>query len=409
MQATAVKVSDILIVGGGPVGLMLALGLAKQGFAIGLLEANPAMTMQSASEQSSNAFDGRVLALSYGSIKVLQQLGVWASIKPFATAIEHVHVSQKGYLGITTLHAEEMGVSALGYSVQGRDLGRVLWQAVCEQVEQIQLLSNAKLLHFEQNEAGVEAQVQIGDQVHLATTQFLIGADGTQSQVRQGLGIELLSKDYEAVAILAQIQTAEPAMGWSYERFTQEGPVAILPMQERWHKAVMVCPKAQLPSLMSLDDAAFLARFTEKMGARMGGFVGISPRLAYPLHESYVQQIYQGRVLLMGNAAHTQHPVAAQGLNLGIRDVAVFLQQIAALNLAPKQAIKSVVEQHFLHAYAEQRQPDHQRVLGMTDGLIDLFQHSSPLVGHLRGIGLMAMQALPPIKKRFARFAMGKA
>lgn len=403
------KNSDTIIVGGGPVGLMLALGLSQQGFHVQLLEAQPPSENFDEISKAS-AFDGRVLALSFGSIEVLQSLGIWQALKPFATAIEHVHVSQKGYLGITTIHAQEMGVNALGFSVQGRDLGRVLWQAVQGQ-SGIEVLAPAKLLDFNEDESQaypVIAQVEQNDERIELQAKLIVGADGTNSMVRQTLGLALQEKSYGAYAVLAQIETEQHPYGWSYERFTVDGPVALLPMQGHQHKAVMVVPKDQLDEVMALDDKSYLQRFATKMGERLGAFIATSPRLAYPLKETYVENFTQGRALLLGNAAHTQHPVAAQGLNLGIRDINVLLQQIEHLNLPSEQAITRVATPEFLQHYAELRQPDHQKVMGMTDSLIDLFQHKSPMVGHLRGLGLMALQALPMAKRRFSRFAMGK-
>lgn len=403
------KNSDTIIVGGGPVGLLLALGLCRQGVSVQLLEAQPPESVNR-NEKSDSAFDGRVLALSFGSVEVLQKLGVWQSLKPFATAIEHVHVSQKGYMGMTTIHAQEMGVNALGFSVKGRDLGRVLWQAVTAQ-SAISVLAPAKLLSFTEDNAEaypVCARVEKEGAALSLHSKLIVGADGTHSMVRQTLGLALQQKSYGAFAVLAQIETEQHPQGWSYERFTLDGPVALLPMQGHQHKAVMVVPEEQLEEVMALDDKAYLQKFSSKMGERLGSFVATSPRLAYPLKETYVENVTKGRALLLGNAAHTQHPVAAQGLNLGIRDIDVLLRQINELNVPVEQAIDVLASTHFLEKYAKLRQPDHQKVMGMTDSLIDLFQHSSPLVGHLRGLGLMAMQALPMAKKRFSRFAMGK-
>lgn len=408
-EQTVQGASQIMIVGGGPVGLLLSLGLARQGFSVQLLESQPPTQQKNTdTEKTENAFDGRVLALSFGSIEILQELGVWQALKPFATPIEHVHVSQKGFMGITTIDADEMNVNALGFSVQGRDLGQVLWQTVQEHKERIEVLAPAKLEDFTEDQDGIQAQVSIDGDVKSFKVQLLIGADGTDSQVRKSLGLPLQKKSYGAHAILAQIETAEHPRGWSYERFTTEGPVALLPMHGHFHKAVLVCPDEKLKDVMALDDQAYLRLFSEKMGDRLGGFVSVSKRLAYPLQETYVENFTRGRALLLGNAAHTQHPVAAQGLNLGIRDIAVFLGEVAKQGVG-STAVESISQPEFLQHYAELRQPDHKKVMGMTDSLIDIFQHKSALVGHLRGLGLMAMQALPGAKRRFSRFAMGKS
>lgn len=387
---------DAFISGGGPVGLMLALGLARKGFEVVLAEAyEPSETQQ----QKQGSFDGRVLALSHGSRQALEKLQLWESLKPFITDIEHVHVSQKGYLGVTKLHAQEVGVPALGYSIQSSDLGQVLWQTVRKQAN-LHLLCPAKLTGFTEEAEEVLAEVvtESGETLQVQA-KLMVGADGTDSKVRRILNLDIEQKSYHAFGVIAQIETEQAPCGWSYERFTEEGPVALLPMKGHFHKAVLVCPEDQVESVMALNDAAFIELFASKMGERLGAFTQVSPRVCYPLKETYVPQMQSGRAVLMGNASHTQHPVAAQGLNLGIRDVDDFLE-----GLEPQQDLGA---EAYLQAYAQRRKSDHERVMGLTDSLIQVFQHSSPVVGHLRGIGLMAMQALPGLKRRFARFAMG--
>lgn len=412
------KQTDFLIAGGGPVGLILAIGLAKNGFKVVVAEKQQPDFSQRL-EQTQAGFDGRVLALSYGSMQLLESIGLAESLSQKLTKIQKIHVSQKGFLGVTTMSAEELAVPALGYSIQGWDLGQILWQHAA-QLENIDLLANTQIESFTQiksiEHSGASTAGQayaVTARLHSANTpleiqcRMLIGADGTDSQVRQGLGIELHTKEYEAFGILSRIESREHPHGLAFERFTQSGPMALLPMHGHFHKAVWVCPKEQKDAILALDDEAFLEAFAERMGERFGGFVSVSQRLAYPLKETSLSRISEGAVLLMGNAAHTQHPVAAQGLNLGIADIAEFLEVFTPnhrpVEMSDLQFVHKLVEN-----YALQRQAHHQKVMGMTDGLIGLFGHASPVVGHLRGLGLMAMQALPFAKKRFAKFAMGK-
>ncbi len=402
--------SDVVIAGGGPVGLMLALGLAQQSQKVLLAEAFIPV------ENAPNSFDGRVLALSHGSMLVLESLGVWHDLIPFVTDIEHIHVSQKGYLGITTLHAEEVDVPALGYSIQSSDLGRILWQHV-NQNSNIQVLCPARVVGFEMQPEFVCVQITVDSTqdadsaVIEVEAQLIVGADGTNSQVRKILQLPLEEKSYHAFGVLAQIETENHPNNWSFERFTEEGPVALLPMKGHTHKAVLVCSETEVEHIKGLNDSEFITLFASKMGERLGAFTHVSPRVVYPLKETYVPQMTKGRALLMGNASHTQHPVAAQGLNLGIQDIDVFLNQL-------ERRIKEVSTEanaqsfdlglsEFLTDYAARRKPAHEKVMGLTDGLIQIFQHRSPVVGHLRGLGLMAMQAMPTVKRRFARFAMG--
>ncbi|HID00143.1 MAG TPA: ubiquinone biosynthesis protein [Piscirickettsiaceae bacterium] len=385
---------DLMICGGGPVGLTLALGAARLGLQVALIERSA--PLEPAAEQGS--FDGRMLALNLGSQQLLSALGIWSVLAPKTTAIEHVHVSQQGHLGVVTLHADQLGVPALGYSVLGRDLGQVLQQLV-QAESRIQVFQPARLSAFEQDDQGVAALIHTETGEQRLRGRLLVGADGTQSTVRSLLGWPLQEKDYHSYAILAQVETWYPHKGWSFERFTAEGPVALLPFGTHQHKAVYVCPATQLDRLMALDDASWLAAFTRKMGPRFGGFRATSPRLAYPLKEAYVPRVATGRVALLGNASHTQHPVAAQGLNLGLRDVADYL--------AGLETAQALDQPDWLEAFEAKRQADHQAVMGMTDSLVSLFQLPQPLAGHLRGLGLMALEVMPRLKRRLAHFSMG--
>lgn len=392
--------ANVFISGGGPVGLMLALGLAKFNKKTVLAEPYPVHDAM-LEEQSKNSFDGRVLALSKGSQLFLQSLGLWLDLQPYCTPIEHIHVSQKGYLGITTLHAHEVDEDALGFSIQSSDLGKVLWQAVLAN-ENIKVLTPAKLKFFEQQADQVHGLVEsVEEQSHIiaeVNAQLIVGADGTQSTVRELLKLPIEEHLYDAFGFLAQIETEFHPHGWAYERFTKDGPVALLPMHEHFHKAVMICPKENVEQIKKLSDEDYIALFAEKMGERLGRFTKVSERIVYPLKETYVPQMTAERAVLMGNASHTQHPVAAQGLNLGIRDIQEFLEMSVGF--------EDLGDNLFLSEYAKRREPDHKKVMGLTDTLIQVFQHKSPMVGHLRGLGMMAMQAMPSLKKRFSKFAM---
>ncbi len=390
MDGATLEQVDAVIAGGGPVGLTLALGLAQQGCRVTVLE------KVEPKPGALNSFDGRVLALSEGSRLILQQLGVWTALLSHLTPIKHIHVSQQGYLGLTLIHAHEMNVMALGYSIRAEALGAVLWQAVRAQVN-IDIRCPARLLGFVQNEETVLVDFEQQGQRAQLQAKLILGADGTDSQVRQSLNWPLVQKSYRAWAILAQVDTYEPHEHWAFERFTSQGPVALLPLSTHSHKLVYVAPEAEYEDLLAMSDVDFVAAFTRKMGARFGGFHQLSARVAYPLTETYVERVAEGRAVLLGNASHTQHPVAAQGLNLGLRDVASLLAGLQNHGLN---------DVGWLVQYERERQQDHRQVMGLTDGLIRVFEHPSPLVGHLRGVAMMALQAMPGLKRRLAHFSM---
>ena len=391
---------DAVIIGAGPVGLILAIGLAKQGKSVAIIERE--------TTQQSPSFDGRVLALTHGSMLVLHRLKLWEKLEQYTTEIKHVHVSQKGYLGLTQIHAKEMNVDALGYSVTSADLGSVLWKAA-QQQDNIKIITEATLDSFALQNGKVSVNISLCSHAlntseqekdfQTLSCQLIIGADGTSSKVREILGISVSKKSYDAFGVIAKIETEENPQGWSYERFTAEGPVALLPMGGHFHKAVMVVPAKKMAEVKQYSDDEFIDVFAEKMGERLGAFLSVSNRVSYPLIESYAEKMVAERALLIGNASHTQHPVAAQGLNLGISDIAVFLE------LVVKQ--DDLGNLKTLQAYEQQRQPEHEKIMGFTDSLIQIFETKSSVVGHLRGVGLMAMASMPTTRKKLAKMAMG--
>ncbi len=394
--------SKVFISGGGPVGLILAIGLSQLGAEVILAEKNlpDEMNLVNSNKSPDSSFDGRVIALTYGSKLILEKLGVWEQIYPFTTKIKSVHVSQKGFLGITHLHAKEVDLPALGYSITASDLGKVLWQRV-QSYQQIQVLCPANLESLEMTDNQANLSVSVEGQLQKFTVDLVVGADGTQSTVRQLLDLEMTVKDYHAVGVIAKIETELSPNNWAYERFTKEGAVALLPMGGNFSKAVLVCPKEQVEHVKTLGDEAFMQLFASKMGERLGRFTQVSERVFYPLQETYVPQMTKGRAVLMGNASHTQHPVAAQGLNLGIVDIQAFL------DLSESLLVQNLGDTEFLQTYAKQRHQHHQQIMGLTDSLIEIFQAKSPVIGHARGIGLMAMQTFSPLRKRFAKISMG--
>lgn len=388
---------DAMIVGAGPVGLTLALALARRSYRVLLVEKGAA--------GEGPSFDARVLALTWASKEFLAKEGLWDSLKPFTTDILHVHVSQKGYMGLTQLHADEMKVPALGFSILASDLGRVLWEAA-HAAENITVWADTELVTLQNDADRVTAELKNAQGQHSVQVPLLVGADGTQSKVRQTLQLPLHEKAYEAVGVIAKIDTEHPHQGWSFERFTSEGPVALLPMAESSHKAVMVVPAEKKAWAENLSDEAFITAFTEKMGERFGRILSVSPREMYPLKETYVDTMVKGRTVLMGNASHTQHPVAAQGLNLGLADIAAFLNTAVDEHDSVNPSLDLGAPEPLNH-YAHTQQAHHKTIMGLTDGLIQIFQAPSPVVGHLRGLGLMAMEALPSLRKRFSKIGMG--
>ncbi|KUJ72981.1 FAD-dependent monooxygenase [Thiomicrospira sp. WB1] len=394
MAKTDANIYDAVIIGGGPVGLIVALALADLG-RVALVERTPIK------EAKGNGFDGRVLALTHASVEFLATVGLKESLEPYLTAIKGVHVSQKGYLGLTRMTAEEMRVPALGYSIQGRDLGQVLWEAVTQSAS-IEVCCPNELQAVQPGEHEVVCELKDGMSLK---TRLLIGADGTESKVRRLYDLPIERKTYDAMAVITQLYFDQPHQGWAYERFTSTGPMALLPMEgDQGHsaKAVWVMPPEQWARMQKASDAVYLTAFAERMGERFGRYTATSQRLAYPLAETLCPALTAQRMVLMGNAAHTQHPVAAQGLNLGIDDVQAWRDIVQTLSSSDWGQGEA------LALYASGRKQRYQRIMGLTDSLIDWFQRPSSVLGHARGLGLMAMEAVGPLRRRLASLAMGR-
>ena len=395
---------DVLIVGGGMVGASLAVSLKDLPIRIGLVEAYPF------EEPQQPAYDDRAIALSYGSSQILQGMGVWSSIKAETTAIDSIHVSDRGHFGATRLTAQKQQVPALGYLIQSRDYGTVLQQALEQsnvtliqpaQVEFIEELDEALAVSITQK-MDVDSSSELES---VLSTKLLVACDGANSKVRAMAGIDVDQHDYQQVAIIANISTEKPHNNQAFERFTDQGPIALLPMSENRSSLVWTLNTENYEAIMALDDAKFLQELGKVFGYRLGRFTKAGKRSAFPLKLSSAQQLTANRVAVIGNAAHALHPVAGQGLNLALRDVADLAGQIAEAVVQERD----VGDPTLLNAYAALRKGDTSQTIRYTDSLIKLFSNNQFLLGHARAAGLMLVDRLPPFRKLLAKQSMGLA
>jgi 2-octaprenyl-6-methoxyphenol hydroxylase len=366
----------VAIVGGGPVGLALALMLRRAGIACKVLDARPAGAADK---------DRRVLALSHGSRQILERLGTWQPIG--ATPIEAIHVSQQGSLGRTLLRAGEAGVPALGYVAEAGALWASLAQA-CTQ-------ANVAIRHglrVTGTEAGTDRAL-----LHCAApkggedipAQLIAWAEGAVSGED-----DVVRRDYGQQAIVATVQTREPPAGIAYERFTADGPVALLPLGDRY-ALVWTVPAAESAALLALDECAFLSRLHDIFSGRLD-FSRAGERTAFPLGLRYRKTPVSERTVWLGNAAQTLHPVAGQGFNLALRDVT---QLARLLQENPSDCGNAAL----LARYAAARQFDRRGTIGFTDGLVRIFGLRDELSSHARGAGLLACDLLPATRRFLAR------
>ena len=383
---------DVAIVGGGLVGATLALALAPTRRSVLLIEAVPP---ESTGQPS---FDDRCSALGNGSRRVLEMLGVWPQLRPAATPIRGIQVSDAGHFGAARLESAELGLEAFGYVVPNRSIGAALWRAlepapiarrVGARVGRVTLAADAARLDV-LDAAGAVEHVE---------ARLVVAADGAHSQVRAAAGIDAYVQDYHQVAVIANLEAERRSGSIAHERFTPTGPLVLLPLADGRYAVVWTLAPERARHLLASPESGFVAALQAALGWRVGRVVTVGRRAAYPLALRRAQALTGLRAVLVGNAAQTLHPVAAQGYNLGLRDAAALAERLA---IAADPGAEAV-----LAGYAQSRAPDRRGMIAFTDGLVKLFGlESAPLAG-LRSLGLVAFDLLPPAKRALARLSWG--
>lgn len=386
---------DVIIVGGGMVGASLALALQPLQLKVALIEA------VAFGSRSQPAYDDRSVALSYGSSRIYQGMGIWKELQAKLAPIKQIHVSDRGYFGVTRLSAEQEAVPALGYVVESRVLGQVLFNALTG--SQLEIISPATVYELEQQVDYVEVKLERQGVVESLQAKLLVIADGAKSPLREQLGIAVKQRDYQQTAIIANVSTDQPVQGIAYERFTSSGPLALLPMTEERYSLVWTHKTSEVEASLSLSDAEFLQKLQQTFGYRQGRFIKAGKRSSYPLSLIKSAAEVQGRAVLIGNASHTLHPVAGQGLNLALRDVAS-LSDLLAMQAQQHHDCGSAA---MLATYQAARQADYKSVLGYTDSLVRLFSNDFPPLGHARAGGLLAVDRIAPLRKLLTQQSMG--
>ena len=387
---------DVIIVGGGMVGASLAIALAALPLRIAVIEAfDP---RQRGVPQPS--YDDRSTAIANGSRQILETIDVWADLAQDATAISDIHISDRGHFGISRINAEEENVPALGYVVPNRAIGRSLWAALAS-FENIRLFCPARLKSLENEGDLVQVEVtdEDGNTVNLQG-RLLVGADGARSVVREILGIDATVRDYGQTAIISNVTTEKPHRNVAYERFTANGPMAVLPMSEGRSALVWTVPCAQAEEILQMSDRQILRRLQELFGYRLGHWQKIGSRVSYPLSMTKSKEQTRHRVAIIGNAAHGLHPIAGQGFNLSLRDVAGLAEVIASAD--------DPGDQRALEKYRRWRAADQARVMSFTDALVRVFGNPLSSVRVVRNLGLLMFDLLPGGKSLLARHTMGR-
>lgn len=390
---------DIVIAGGGMVGTCLALALAPLGLRVAMVEA----IARSASAQPS--FDDRSTALSRSSQRMFTAMGLWDAVAAAATPIRKIHVSDKGRFGFSHIDAKEQGVEALGYVVINRVLGGVI-QASLAECQGVDVICPARITAAEPFADNIQVSIEGDGAPSTLSAKLLVAADGARSAVRDMLGIGVQHKSYEQRAIIGNLETERPHENRAFERFTESGPVAMLPIADDRTAFVWILGSEQAGAEMSKDDVAFTASLQEAFGLRLGEFSRVGKRASYPLTLSRASGLVARRSVVIGNAAHGLHPVAAQGFNLGLRDVAALTDCIFDAQSKPEFDAGAAV---LLEHYADWRRDDQSKLVRFTDGIVRLFGNTTPPLRALRNVGMLGFDLVPGVRKQFARHTMGLA
>jgi 2-octaprenyl-6-methoxyphenol hydroxylase len=390
---------DVAIAGGGMVGASLAVALAPLGLRIALIEAVPH------GDASQPSFDERTTALSNGSRRILEALGVWSGVSSLATPIRKIHVSDQGRFGFARIDAAEQGLTAMGYVVPNRALGTALWSRLQAHAN-VHVHCPAQVSRIQGGAHAVTLEIAQGEGSARLDAKLVVAADGVQSAVRSAFGVDAQSRDYEQTAVITTVLPQRFHDHVAYERFTGSGPLALLPLEDGRCTLVLTLNRATAESAMAWSDEEFLAEVQRRFGFRLGRFLKVGRRVPYPLSLSRAERTSAERCVIVGNAAQGLHPVAGMGFNLGLRDVASLAELIAERRREPRFDAGAA---GLRAEYDAWRAADRAGVIAFTDGLVRMFANPSSVVRRLRNVGLLAFDLLPPAKAALSRLSSGAA
>ncbi|MCO8093684.1 2-octaprenyl-6-methoxyphenyl hydroxylase [Acinetobacter lwoffii] len=396
---------EVIIVGGGMVGLSLALMLAKINIAVKLLEAikYPNYDDENLAPYHSS-FDARNSALSRRSVQIYQELGLWNALQEHATPILEVNITEQGSFGKARLKAEQEKVESFGQVIENAWLGRVLLTQVKKE-PLIELIDGVQVTSLIQDTDFAYIEAQRGESSLKLQSKLVIAADGRDSFCRKALGIGASEHDYDQVAIVTTVQTSKPHAHVGFERFSHLGPLALLPLPGEYRRSVVWPVKKGTEGewLGDENDQHFLDALQETYGDRAGKFQKTGKRFSFPLSQVLAEKQAVGRVVLMGNAAHTIHPVAGQGFNLCMRDAHVLVRYLKEQQAQGADLGDAAI----LQDYEKSRLSDQQRVIKFCDSVVRGFSNQNPFLKLIRNTGLIAFDTIPGIKPLVANYAMG--
>jgi|TARA_R110001592_G_scaffold27251_2_gene100994 2-octaprenyl-6-methoxyphenol hydroxylase len=386
------KQFDVVVIGGGLAGASCALSVAKTNPAlnIAVVEANQV------TGDYHPSFDDRSIALAQQSVEYLQSLNLFEQNAPYTAVIKKVSVSDRGHFGKAHINCDEFAKPSLGYVVEVNPFGRALHLRLTQ--SNITLLCPDSVIAIEQTLHSNTLTLQSGEQLSAA---LLVIADGAQSPTRNLLELGFNTQPYEQGAIIANVEVAGGHNNHAFERFTQSGPMALLPMSNNRYSLVWCMSQDQVEQHMALNEQDFISALQSAFGYRGGQFTKVGMRTSYPLVYGQVESLTAHRTVVIGNAAHAIHPIAGQGFNLGLRDVQVLSNLIA-------NSQHGLGSYAFTREYSKKRSDDIKTVMSLTDALVRLFSNSSRVLALGRSIGLFSMDLFPALKAPLAKQLMGQ-
>lgn len=340
-------------------------------------------------------FDARSIALSIGSCKLLDDLGLWGSVKSKAQPIDHINISDRGHCGLLTLEPE---TDAFGYVVELQDIGQLLARKLSRFKSLTRLYANS-VTQIEKQSESIHCSLS-GDQK--LTAKLIVAADGANSKTRELLAVSSSRFDYQCSAIIANLRTSEPHKNQAFERFTEFGPIALLPLTDNRYSLVWSVANEQLKALSELDENSFLKELQQAFGFRAAIFQEVGKRDVYPLKLTKTEKPITHRSICIGNAAHALHPVMGQGFNLAMRD----LYQLA-LTIKNVTKRENIGDYLMINQYWNTRKKDHKKTILMTDAMVHIFSSTSSPVVIGRNISLQVMSCLPQLAEPIVKQAKG--
>ena len=392
------KQESVAIVGGGLIGLCAALALQQTGRIVSVIESSPLLQ----SEKDPTGLNARSIALSYASVQILKALNIWTEVKHLASPIRTIHISSKGHWGVSRLKASDYELDALGYVIESQLLGSCLLEKI-NQSESITIFTRSTFESIKVEES-LQLSYRSPEGINQLQADLILVADGAQSKARESLGIKHETIDYDQSAIITNVCFDRPVAAAAYERFTQSGPLAMLPLGHNRYACVWTCKPAAAVELMMLDDAEFMQSLQQCFGFRLGFIEQVGKRFSFPLQRTEAKSLTKNRCVMIGNAANALHPVAGQGFNLGLRDIASLQGLLEGQSIADPASLLQL-----LAAYEQLRQSEQTQVIRLGDGLVSLFSNDLPLLKNICSAVLGLLDIMPGLKSEVALSGMGLA